>query len=756
MRPGIARFIKGHQWDLRAADFQHWASSFAISVTMSLSDTERQHASNRRFNATGSTWESMSANAVVQQAKHNSTRVGAGIARAARGGDAGADGAPPSAFVTKPNLTAKASTLARPRTPKGKSALEIFKDDALLRARHSSVKVNPCSKDFWQDLRMKWASMTQGERESYSARSVASKALAHLERKRQSCIPGAVEDALVVAPAAESAGPAMLVAEPSGRPLESPVRVTNVLVGLAELPACPTPDAALATASAALAALTRLPEKSKPRNKPLQPMTSTKLQGFLDMHQDSVTRGSTNFKKRSNVIAQPHEHEIPARVQYPRRCRGLCEIGVPQATLQFQKRFFDLLSKNYGIDAVCANQILVLEVHLSGVSQWTVACMHCESLGRHGRHPAHQSFLMLQMPCDIPLDWNGVVLRAERLPYVRMGPTLFGLFRRFIAGSAGALRILSEEELAEHTFHSVLPAWPEKIVVKEVAYDLLLDDDDAHTSEQFDLSVFITSGCLTAIELTNEDSEEPLPPPLRSPADDPPMPIADAHAAAGDFVDDILISDGMVRYFHETLRRCVPKADRRGVAAVVKLAEEVAMLAPSESASGASSSSRAPAAPAREAPDYAQAARDDAPASDESDGELAEIPEPAAEVVPAEPPAVPAPVALAPGEEALAAPMEMLKLRQMPPHRYPCDLVCDRDGSGKVLARLYLVWGNTWKVVCKCHPRCDVMFSHNWGGKESTLSAALEWATLARSTNEAQHFAEAGRAKARAKAAQLR
>jgi len=131
MRPGIARFIKGHQWDLRAADFQHWASSFAISVTMSLSDTERQHASNRRFNATGSTWESMSANAVIQQAKHNSTRVGAGIARAARGGDAGADGAPPSAFVTKPKLTAKASTLARPKTPKGKSARDIFKDDAL-------------------------------------------------------------------------------------------------------------------------------------------------------------------------------------------------------------------------------------------------------------------------------------------------------------------------------------------------------------------------------------------------------------------------------------------------------------------------------------------------------------------------------------------------------------------------------------------------------------------------------------------------
>ena len=41
------------------------------------------------------------------------------------------------------------------------------------------------------------------------------------------------------------------------------------------------------------------------------------------------------------------------------------------------------------------------------------------------------------------------------------------------------------------------------------------------------------------------------------------------------------------------------------------------------------------------------------------------------------------------------------------------------------------------------------MFSHNWGGKEATLSAALEWATLARSTNEAQHFAEAGRKGAR-------
>ncbi|MFM7979719.1 MAG: hypothetical protein ACKPKO_10420, partial [Candidatus Fonsibacter sp.] len=54
------------------------------------------------------------------------------------------------------------------------------------------------------------------------------------------------------------------------------------------------------------------------------------------------------------------------------------------------------------------------------------------------------------------------------------------------------------------------------------------------------------------------------------------------------------------------------------------------MLAPSESASGASSSSRAPATPAPQAPDYAQAAGDDSPPSD---GELSAILEPAAEVV---------------------------------------------------------------------------------------------------------------------------
>ena len=38
---------------------------------------------------------------------------------------------------------AKAGTLALPKTPKGKSALEIVKDDALLRARHSSVNSEP-------------------------------------------------------------------------------------------------------------------------------------------------------------------------------------------------------------------------------------------------------------------------------------------------------------------------------------------------------------------------------------------------------------------------------------------------------------------------------------------------------------------------------------------------------------------------------------------------------------------------------------
>ena len=48
-RPGIAQDLKKKNTDMRLPENKHWLLPFALAVTMSLGNTERQHAANKAF-----------------------------------------------------------------------------------------------------------------------------------------------------------------------------------------------------------------------------------------------------------------------------------------------------------------------------------------------------------------------------------------------------------------------------------------------------------------------------------------------------------------------------------------------------------------------------------------------------------------------------------------------------------------------------------------------------------------------------------
>ena len=67
----------------------------------------------------------------------------------------------------------KAGSTGKPRNPKGKSPLELFKDDYLQERRCDGEKLNPCSKTFWQMLRASWEALPIEAKEIYESKSAA-------------------------------------------------------------------------------------------------------------------------------------------------------------------------------------------------------------------------------------------------------------------------------------------------------------------------------------------------------------------------------------------------------------------------------------------------------------------------------------------------------------------------------------------------------------------------------------------------------
>ena len=73
--------------------------------------------------------------------------------------------------------------------------------------------------------------------------------------------------------------------------------------------------------------------------------------------------------------------------------------------------------------------------------------------------------------------------------------------------------------------------------------------------------------------------------------------------------------------------------------------------------------------------------------------------------------------------------------------RFPKMITCQHDREP--LAKMWLIWGRTYKIACKRHPQCILMINKTWF--PMPLHSALGWVARGRSDSAAQHAAEAER-----------
>lgn len=103
-RVGVAQHLRKARVDVSTPSGQAWMWPFALSCTLSLSNTERQHAANKSFNRLaggGSKWEQFAAQNVLKQAREALREAKIKEASAAKA-DAGGEGLGGSDLCQKP------------------------------------------------------------------------------------------------------------------------------------------------------------------------------------------------------------------------------------------------------------------------------------------------------------------------------------------------------------------------------------------------------------------------------------------------------------------------------------------------------------------------------------------------------------------------------------------------------------------------------------------------------------------------------
>jgi len=64
-----------------------------------------------------------------------------------------------------------------------------------------------------------------------------------------------------------------------------------------------------------------------------------------------------------------------------------------------------------------------------------------------------------------------------------------------------------------------------------------------------------------------------------------------------------------------------------------------------------------------------------------------------------------------------------------------------RDAEDCPVARVHSMWQTTLKCVCRKHKTCNLMLLVSWYGEQDSLLHIVNWAALASTTSENEHWA---------------
>ena len=196
--PGVARMLK--QRGLTGADLclPRWRSLlfwYGSTLTWTIADVEQTHAVNRL--SSGCSFSTICAKYINATALRQTEMVAAKA-------DADGERLRTSSALDFCADGSRISVLQKPRRKgtKKQSALELFRND-FLRRQSLSGSVNPCSKDFWKDVKREFEQLSQQQRDVYeslaadsSSDAAAARAAARVPRSVPQAVPAAAPTAL--------------------------------------------------------------------------------------------------------------------------------------------------------------------------------------------------------------------------------------------------------------------------------------------------------------------------------------------------------------------------------------------------------------------------------------------------------------------------------------------------------------------------------------------------------------------------------
>ena len=131
---------------------------------------------------------------------------------------------------------------------------------------------------------------------------------------------------------------------------------------------------------------------------PSQPMAAEIIQSWLATR--LIVPTADKFRLLANTMPLPGA-DMPEDITYPKRCRGLCEeeFKSDPFILRAQTAIFKCLASKCTPKSVSLDLFAVVEVAVSKEVSYVpvLFAMLCGALGKHGRHPASQQYVVYQM-----------------------------------------------------------------------------------------------------------------------------------------------------------------------------------------------------------------------------------------------------------------------------------------------------------------------------------------------------------------------
>ena len=487
-RVGVAQTMKERGMDLSTAKSQRWLYAFATSVTMSLSSEERKHAHDRHFavNAGGcAPWEQFvaqsclhQANCILRATQQYQAKCEERNRRQQEQQQSGVPGrlaASPSSShsivavdesSSSPSVRAALECASRsriqhhgdgsgdlpsrrPRRPKARSPLELFKTDHVEDLKGKGLKVSVASTQFWKSCNEAWAELSPEHRAVYERMSECEKTAARHARVLQLNEQLNAVAAAAAAAAPVSSAPALAPAAPALPPPPSSGSSSSASSGAASGARQPN-EAATVLVGAALPSsdLSLTCTRSNSGDNPASNLPFPVLPAILSarLEEGGLSLFKESFQGRANMMLQHGADIFDSVADYGCQCRGLCKSRTPQVAWRMQMCLLERWAGCFGPKS--DNIMMVVEVYGGGgdAPKATMFAVLASAACQYGRHPARQDFLRLDIvTAGSAATYADFVLRPRRFEPVRPHPKMPRNLAKFFGGASGELDIVQED-----------------------------------------------------------------------------------------------------------------------------------------------------------------------------------------------------------------------------------------------------------------------------------------------------------------------